>query len=307
MNASEENGQPAAGLPTLGRNALWCPGCNAKSTHKAGQAATTCRHCQTPLLPEDDATAQARHQWLEEQHRRIRWERRMTLLMQSVGYFSGGRGCLLFFVVAGLCSLGLLALFGMLAADERTLTVAILTAGAAAFSVRSLAGFQRCRGDRWPQLRELVSGHGGRPLSKFRDVLAWLNIKWPSYYSPFFLSRSTTTGYAALTYDGVPVMINVQLEPRDLLKTSRLHLLLATPLENVHDAAPDKIAWTDEARQAGSRLLELGFLAEVWESGVALLATPDSVREFRVRGIKADRLEDALAQGVVIIAALNGR
>lgn len=305
----EEPGQPAEGLLSRGRQALWCPNCGAKCTLEAGQVVAHCGHCEGSLLPTSEAMEggmeQSRARWCEAQRRRIREERRSTLWRQSYSYFFGERGCLLFFVGAGFVSLGLLALFGMFQADARTLTVAAATAVAVALSIPVVARYRRGRGGRWQQIQGLVARHGGRRLGTFREVLAWLNVRWASYYSPFFLARSALTDYAALTYAGVPVMINVHLEAHDLLDTARLHLLLAAPLEAIRDEAPEQVSWTEEARQAGARLRELGFFTEIWASGVSIQATPESIARFREQGIEPERLEGALEQGQLLVEALR--
>ncbi len=286
---------------------MWCAACGAKTTIEAGKAAR-CGRCDTPLLPTCEGGASSRRRWLKAQQRRIRQERRVALWIQSGAYFLDGRGCLLAFAVAGFGALGLLALFGMFQADGRLFTVAAITAVATVLSVRVVARFRRCDGGRWPRLKGLVAHHGGRRLARFREVLAWLNVNWPSYYSPLFLAHSGESDYAALTRDGVEVMVNLHLriQAHDLLDASRLHLLLATPLDVIRDEAPGKIDLNDDARSAGEELMKLGFSAEVCRSGVALQATPGTVRNARDDGIPSRLLEDALEQGLRLVRALEG-
>ena len=150
-----------------------------------------------------------------------------------------------------------------------------------------------------------MTRRGGHRLVTFREVLAWLNTRWPSYYPPIFLAGSDEADYAAMVHDGVPVMVNVRLQARSLLDPPRLHLLLAAPLEEFRDEAPEEIGWPDQARDAGARLQELGFRAEIWASGVLLQATPDSVRQFREHGIPPGSLDQALEQGSLLVRALE--
>lgn len=244
----------------------------------------------------------SRERWLAAQQRRMRAERRTMLWMQSYSFFVGGPGCLLAFALAGFGALGLLALFDMFRLDGRLLTVASITAVATLLSVRALGRFRRCRGARWPDLEALVALHGGRRMRTFRDVLAWINIRWLSYYPPLFLSNSSTTDYAAMTCGRVKVMLNVNLEAQGLLDTSRLHLLLAMPLA-VRDEAPDDVEPCGDADRARAALENLGFAVELRAAGVWILARPETLSRYRSDGIPRSRLQEVLDLGLELASA----
>ncbi len=299
---------PASTPSSLSRLALWCPGCGAKSSFEPGKLPESCHRCRSTLRPPREAAGGAmegsRERWLAAQQRRIRAERRTMLWVQSYSYLVGARGCLLAFAAAGFAALGLLALFDMFRLDGRLVTVAAITAVATVLSFRTLASFRRCRGARWPDLEALVSLHRGQRVVRFRDVLAWFNIRWLSYYPPLFLADSSSTNYAAMTCGEVKVMLNVNLEAQGLLDTSRLHLLLATPLD-VRDEAHDEVELSGDAARARARLENLGFAAEVRAAGVWIQARRETLTRYRSDGIPRSRLQEVLDHGLELAGAMK--
>ncbi len=307
LRSYRDVGGPIQPPPEPGDQAFWCPNCGAKNELSVGQALSNCGHCEGPMLPDLPAmargTSNALRRHADAQRRRISEERRTTLWRQTHSYMSSG--CNLFLPLLALaCAGSLLFLILLTLMDGQSPGMAgpVLLAGTLLFgglSVPILWRRNRCRGLSEDQLAVLVRAAGGGRITRFSQLRSYLDSRWPSYYHPFFLSKSAYTDYAELVWRGVPVLLNLHPRARDILDTARVHLLLARPISGVLDHDPVGFRWMMEVgEELRQDLANLGYSVQVCASGLLVAG------DLRViQGLDSDPARVADLEAVLELAA----